>query len=218
MKRTLLLICPLVLMLASCSKPRKYADTPKDLGRAVLDALKNNDVDALVQYYPTLQEAKEFQDDFVDKEENLPRVNDLLEVAIDDIYDPSSDDDDHDDKGFSDSKLNRVFENDNAGIRKDFKDVLRDAKDKDINWSKVKLERIQLPETKKRRNGSKPAWICIWCKNNKGQKFYVVLENCIKTEKGWRLGLSMQLSEDISATDDELKDSMIMMDSTSVDP
>lgn len=178
--RHTVLALSLLLLLASCGK-HKYADSPEELGRVVTDAIKKNDVDALLQYYPTLDEAKKFQADFIVAEMPMYLMirQDSLNAA--DRYEKT-------DKGYSDLQLSGLYLDSNRTFRMRFKTAVRAEKRTNIDW---KFERVELPLVESRRNGDKPTWMRIWYTDGKDNRFFVLLQNCIKADQGWCLGLEM---------------------------
>lgn len=178
-----LLIAAALLFTVSCSKAKKRCDTPKELANAILDALKEEDVNKYLALYPTLSECKVVADD--------------MREGDSDDSDSDDDDDDHHhhhDKGLSENQLKHYFEDDRNRARKDFKSLLSDAKDKDINWKKAKVTDVQLPSKKSMHNGEKPGWITISLKSGT-KHFYVMLGNTFKTDDGWNMGLECKMMD-----------------------
>lgn len=181
--RSSLLTLSLLLLLtaSSCGRKRERAQGTKDLGKALMEALRQKDVEKFLTYYPSQSDLSGHDDEFYDED---PQA------------DPSSDYSYSRDKKerLSDNEINHYFDDDLAKMKKDFKDVLDAGDDKDINWKKARFVRSEVQPGTIKDNYEKPIWIRIWGQAD-GKRFCIMLYNALRTSKGWNSGLSMKLSD-----------------------
>jgi hypothetical protein len=180
---TLLSISLLLLLTASsCGRKRMRAGATKDLGKALIDALREKDVEKFLTYYPAQSDLTGHEDEFFDDPE----------------ADPSSDYSYASQKRerLSDNEVHHYFDDDLAKMKKDFREVLDAGDDKGISWKKARFIRSEVQPGANKDEFQKPIWIRIWAQSE-GKRFCIVLNNAIRTSKGWNSGLSMKLSDRI---------------------
>ena len=164
MKTTIFIIAIALLGTATFAKPFKKGNSSEQMARKVVTALKKSSPEAYAALFPTLEEFHQVMD------ENAVVYGETLQAAKDE---------------FAASYENKIM----PGLKESFTQIIREGKEKGIDWSAINYERIEYSAPQGITSAA-PFTIVF---SSKGTEYRLHIENAFVLHNEWKVGQKVKL-------------------------